>query len=230
MLISQLSLITEHSDWNFGTWEGLLRFQKNIALGSCLWGGARGQNLGHLFNVICICVKVFQMLISRQSHITKHSSTRRAFVVTRDSSRLSAFPFLSLCVKVFQMLISQLSLITEHSDWNLGTWEGLLRFQKNIALGSCLWGGARGQNLGHLFNVICICVKVFQMLISRQSHITKHSSTRRAIVVTRDSSRLSAFPFLSHCVKVFQMLISQLSLITEHSDWNLGTWEGLLRF
>ena len=37
------------------------------------WDRARGQNLGHLCNVICICVKVFQMLVSRQSLITKHS-------------------------------------------------------------------------------------------------------------------------------------------------------------
>ena len=52
------------------------------------------------------------------------------------------------------MLIAQLLLITEHSYLELAS---------------------RGQNLGHLCNVICICIKVFQMLISRHSLITKDS-------------------------------------------------------
>ena len=36
-------------------------------------GGARDQNLGHLFNVICIIMRYFQILISQQSLTTKHS-------------------------------------------------------------------------------------------------------------------------------------------------------------
>ena len=44
------------------------------------WELARGQNLGHLCNVICICVKVFQMLISRQSLITKHSYLKLGYL------------------------------------------------------------------------------------------------------------------------------------------------------
>ena len=40
--------------------------------------GARGQNLGHLCNVICICI--FQMLISRQSLITKHSYLKLGYM------------------------------------------------------------------------------------------------------------------------------------------------------
>ena len=43
-------------------------------------GGARGQNLGHLCYVICICIKVFQMLISRQSLITKHSYLKLGYL------------------------------------------------------------------------------------------------------------------------------------------------------
>ena len=46
---------------------------KEHTLGFMPGGWARGQKLGHLCNVICICVKVFQMLITRQSLITKHS-------------------------------------------------------------------------------------------------------------------------------------------------------------
>ena len=43
-----------HQIWNFGTLEGLLRFQENKPL-----GGARGQNLGHLCNTV---LKFFKFL------------------------------------------------------------------------------------------------------------------------------------------------------------------------
>ena len=96
------------------------------------------------------------------------------------------FPCPSHCIKVFQMLISQLSLITEGSCLELEFKGGSSEIPKEHSPGFvCVVGGggglgggedgARYQNLGHLCNVICICVKVFQMLISRQSLIIKHS-------------------------------------------------------
>ena len=90
-----------------------------------------------------------------------------------------------IALKFFKCLYLNCHLSQRVHVWNLSSREGLLRFQKNTPLGLCvLWGGgglgggedgARYQNLGHLCNVICICVKVFQMLISRQSLIIKHS-------------------------------------------------------
>ena len=43
-------------------------------------GGARSQNLGHLCNVTCIYAKVFQMLISGQSLITKLSYLKSGYL------------------------------------------------------------------------------------------------------------------------------------------------------
>ena len=73
------------------------------------------------------------------------------------------------------MLISQLSLVTEHSYLELGYFGGSSEIRKEHTPGFMSGGGARDQNLGHLCNVKCICVKVFQMLLSRESLITKHS-------------------------------------------------------
>ena len=95
--------------------------------------GVRGQNLGHLCNVVCICVEVIQMYISRQSLIIKHLNLKLRY---------------------------------------LG---GSSDIPKEHISGFMLGGGARGQNLGHPCNVICICINSFQMLISQQSLITKHS-------------------------------------------------------
>ena len=63
------------------------------------------------------------------------------------------------------MLISQMSLITEHSYLELGYLGGFSEIPKEHTPGFMPGGGARGQNLQHLCNVICTCVKVFQMLI-----------------------------------------------------------------
>ena len=75
-------------------------------------GGARDQNLGHLCNVIFICVKVFQILISRQSFIIKHSYLK------------------------------------------LGYLEGSFVIPKEHTPGFMPGGGAWGQNVGHLCNML----------------------------------------------------------------------------
>ena len=75
------------------------------------------------------------------------------------------FPFQSNYVQVFQMLISQLSLITEHSYFELGYLGVSTEIPKEHTHGFMSRGGAKGRNLGHLCNVVCICVKVFQIII-----------------------------------------------------------------
>ena len=75
-------------------------------------------------------------------------------------------------LRFFKCLYLNYHLSQRIHIWNLGTWEGLLRFHIPEFMSE---GGARGQNLGHLYYVICIFVKVSQMLISQQSLITKPS-------------------------------------------------------
>ena len=67
-------------------------------------------------------------------------STRRAIVVT---------PVVHVCVcvsrhtalKFFKCLYLNSHSSQRHQIWNLGTLEGLLRFQENKPLGSCPWVG-----------------------------------------------------------------------------------------
>ena len=74
-------------------------------------------------------------------------STRRAIVVTPVATFAFAFafafafPFPSHCVKFFKCLYLNSHSSQRHQIWNLGTLEGLLRFQENKPLGSCPWVG-----------------------------------------------------------------------------------------
>ena len=54
----------------------------------------------------------------------------------------------------FQMLISQQSLITKHSYLKLGYLEGSSEIQKDHTSGFMPGGGAWGQKLGHLCNML----------------------------------------------------------------------------
>ena len=135
-------------------------------------GEARVQNLGHICNVICICLKVFQMLISQQSLITKHSYLKLGYLGGSSEIPKEHIPrfmpedgawvqnlghfcnVICICIKVFQMLISQQSLITKHSYLKLGYLEGSSEIPKENTLGFMSGVGAWGQNLGHLCNVL----------------------------------------------------------------------------
>ena len=83
-----------------------------------LWGGARGQNVGHLCKILYCCVKVF------------------------------------ICLYVSSQLSTSIYI------WIMGAIVSI-----GIGPGFMSWGGARGQNLGHLCKILYCCVKVFHMLI-----------------------------------------------------------------
>ena len=127
-------------------------------------------------------------------------STRRAIVVT---------PVVRVCVPVTVPVILRESL----SNTYISTVSYHRAFISwTLVSGRVFWdskwthswfharGGARGQNLGHLCNIICICVKSFQMLISRQSLITKHSYLQLGYLV--GSSVIPNDTFLGSCLKV----------------------------
>ena len=130
MLLSQLSLITEHSYLEVWYQGGSSEISKEHTPGFML-GVGRGQNLGQCCNVICTGVCFSNAYILTVSY-------HKAFIFK--------------------------TLVPQRIFWD----------SKTIHPWVHAWGGARGQNLGQLGNVICIYFS-FQMLISWQLLITKHS-------------------------------------------------------
>ena len=95
-------------------------------------------------------------------------STMRTIVITL-VVRVCVPIYVSIHVTLryrFSNFISQLSLITEHSYLELGYLGWSSEIPKEHTSGFTLGVGARGQNLGHHYNVIYICVKVFQKSLS----------------------------------------------------------------
>ena len=93
------------------------------------------------FKVSKVCFIIFRCSLSVFSSPVR--STRRAIVVT---------PVVHVCVcvcscsrhtalKFFKCLYLNSHSSQRHQIWNLGTLEGLLRFQENKPLGSCPWVG-----------------------------------------------------------------------------------------
>ena len=60
----------------------------------------------------------------------------------------------AFALKLFQMLISRQSLITKHSYLKFGYLGGSSEIPKEHTLGFMPGGGAWGQNLGHLCNML----------------------------------------------------------------------------